>query len=355
MFLWATIFASFHVVIAIKFFSPESDTPAKVAPNDIARYINVEGGLLWVDIVAATDQDHEFIHDNFKVDRSVLAAIQSGHQLPKLEEYGGYWLLVLRLCKFVQSSLKTGELGVLFGGGWLITVHPPRRTESMLDLDIVQGDYLSHRIVQRPITDETHGANAASGASGLNEAALFLDALLSRAAQEYGVVAEVLEDTEDQLEEAIFTDFSETNAQRRIYVLRRDLIDFRNVVAPLIDVLSALDRVAQEVPALTLPHARSIADQLARLYEFIEQQRELLTGIIDAHLAMVSNQVNKVMKKMTSWGAILIVVAIVVGIYGMNFKHMPELQWRYGYPMAIGSLFLVGLVLYVYFRRKDWL
>jgi magnesium transporter len=92
-----------------------------------------------------------------------------------------------------------------------------------------------------------------------------------------------------------------------------------------------------------------------RVGDLVEAQRDLVTGLLEANLAVTSNQLNQVMKKMTSWGAILIVATLIAGIYGMNFRHMPELRWEFGYPLALGLMGLCTFVLYRMFKRRDWL
>ena len=102
-------------------------------------------------------------------------------------------------------------------------------------------------------------------------------------------------------------------------------------------------------------HFRDIYDRVLRVLDLIESQRDLLTGLLEADLAVISNRLNQVMKKITSWGAILVVATLIAGIYGMNFRHMPELSWQYGYALASGLMALSTLVLYRMFKRKDWL
>ena len=106
-------------------------------------------------------------------------------------------------------------------------------------------------------------------------------------------------------------------------------------------------------PAIVYFH--DIYDRVLRVGDLIESQRDLLTGLLEANLAVTSNQLNQVMKKMTSWGAILIVATLIAGIYGMNFRHMPELKWEFGYPLALGFMALATFVLWRWFKRKGWL
>ena len=100
---------------------------------------------------------------------------------------------------------------------------------------------------------------------------------------------------------------------------------------------------------------QDIYDHLLRVVDTLDSQRELMGNAVDAHLAIISNRMNQVMKTMTSWGAILLGSTLIAGIYGMNFRHMPELHWLYGYPAAIGLMIAMSAVLYLVFKRRGWL
>ncbi|HYT40222.1 MAG TPA: CorA family divalent cation transporter, partial [Acidimicrobiia bacterium] len=189
---------------------------------------------------------------------------------------------------------------------------------------------------------------------------VFLDTIADR----FFDVSDAVEDRIEAIEDAIFADpeemVSKAPADRsiteRLYRLRHDLIGFRRVVSPLRDAMNPLFR--NEVDFLgdaALLHLRDVYDHVVRAVELAEAQRDLLNGALDAHLSLVSNRMNLVMKRATSWGAILVGATLVAGVYGMNFKDMPELDWRFGYPMALGVMALISVVLYVTFKRKDWL
>src|SRR5207245_2197240 len=102
-------------------------------------------------------------------------------------------------------------------------------------------------------------------------------------------------------------------------------------------------------------HSQDVYDHVLRVTDWIETQRDLLTGLLEADLAVVSNRLNQVMKRMTSWGAILLGSTLIAGIYGMNFKNMPELGWAFGYPLALGTMLALTIFLYTWFKRRDWL
>ena len=100
---------------------------------------------------------------------------------------------------------------------------------------------------------------------------------------------------------------------------------------------------------------QDVYDHVLRVTDWIETQRDLLTGLLEADLAVVSNRMNQVMKRMTSWGAILLGSTLIAGIYGMNFKNIPELNWGFGYPLALGTMLALTIFLYTWFKRRDWL
>jgi magnesium transporter len=134
------------------------------------------------------------------------------------------------------------------------------------------------------------------------------------------------------------------------------MITFRRRVVPLRDVvLSLLRREVPWVEEASIVYFEDVFDHLLRVLDQIDTQRELMGNVVDASLALTSNRMNEVMKKMTSWGAILIVATLIAGIYGMNFTNMPELHWRFGYYGALGLMLVTTSCLYFYFRRKNWL
>ena len=127
-------------------------------------------------------------------------------------------------------------------------------------------------------------------------------------------------------------------------------------MVPLRDVLQVILR--QEVRPIredVQRYYQDVLDHILRVVDTLETQRELLGNAVDAHLAVVNNNMNQIMKKMTSWGAILFGAALITGVYGMNFDNMPELHWRYGYFMALGLMLVLTLSLYRWFRNKNWL
>jgi magnesium transporter len=169
----------------------------------------------------------------------------------------------------------------------------------------------------------------------------------------------VLEDRIQTVEDQIFEVADEPldrKMQQELFALRRDLLELRRVVMPLREVLGQI--VRQEVPWVSgeaMLLARDAYDKVLRVVDVVDEQRELLGNAVDAHLAVTSNQMNHVMKKLTAYGSIVFGATLIAGIYGMNFAHMPELSWYWGYPLALVTMAVLSLALYRMFRRRQWL
>jgi magnesium transporter len=167
-----------------------------------------------------------------------------------------------------------------------------------------------------------------------------------------------VEDELEELENRIFAEgpFDERQIQQELFEVRRRLLTYRRLAVPTRDVVAALLRKEVEwIDENALTHLQDVFDHVLRAVDMVDNHRELMGNAVDAHLAIISNRMNSVMKRMTSWGAILLGSTLVAGIYGMNFDDMPELHWKYGYPYALGLMSLITIVGYLWFQSKDWL
>jgi magnesium transporter len=169
------------------------------------------------------------------------------------------------------------------------------------------------------------------------------------------------EDAADDIEDAVATeeDGAEGEATRslaqRIFRLRQQVVRFRRLAAPMREVIDLLIETPTVVtPALT-PYFRDVMDHVIRTTELNDNIRDLLTSARELQLAQVANRQNVVMKQLTAWAAIILIPTLIAGIYGMNFRHMPELDWAFGYPFALAVMGLTAFLLYRSFRKRDWL
>jgi len=175
---------------------------------------------------------------------------------------------------------------------------------------------------------------------------------------EYLSMVESLEDRADLVEDDVFSDppaDGGTELQERIFLLKRAVVRLRRDVTPL---RSGLDLI-QEEPKIAgsplQPYYRDVTEHVIRVSELADNIRDLLTSLLEVRISQIANRSNEIMKKLSAWAGIILVPTLIAGIYGMNFREMPELGWTIGYPLAIGSMVLSGAVLYVLFKKKGWL
>jgi magnesium transporter len=247
----------------------------------------------------------------------------------------------VRDCTLDGDELDAREIDVVFGDGWLLSVAERPAIVSGPDspLEEVRDRFLRHR------TEE-----------GADDEGFLLWALLDVIVDRYFAITDTIDDRLDDVEDIVFSDRVGDNIPRELFDLRRSMVAFRRAVSPLREVLSELLRHDVDyIGEKALTHLQDVYDHVLRITDLVESQRDLITGLLEAHLAVVSNRMNQVMKLTSSWGAILIVATLIAGIYGMNFRHMPELHWRLGYLYALALMAITTAVLYRMFKRRGWL
>jgi magnesium transporter len=314
----------------------------EVPTDRLAEAIEPEKTLLWVDCVDPTEAELDSLTAQFQISHITAEDLHQGGQRTKLEHYREHFHVAVHDCFLVEERLVTREIDIVFGDGWVLSVRQPSNdpdNPAPFELDPVIRRF------------EVERTNEAANDEGFLIWA-FLDVIVDR----YFNIAEQFDDRLDDVEEIVFSVTKGDDIPREVFDLRRVMVNFRRVVAPLREVLAALLR--REAACLgdeAIVHLQDVYDHVLRVTDWIETQRDLLTGLLEADLAVVSNRMNQVMKRMTSWGAILLGSTLIAGIYGMNFDSIPELNWKYGYAFALGSMLALTLVLYFWFKRRDWL
>lgn len=290
---------------------------------------------LWLDVVEPTDEELAALQAALGLHELSVEDSRRWGQRSKLEPYPGYLFLVVHGLSLDEGGeLVDSELHVFAGlGFYLLTV----RREPLLDLP---------RVAQRA------GRDAALVREGIG---FHLYLLLDEIVDGYLDVVERLEDLGDDVEERVFAEATGGHVQEQIFRLRRRLVRFRRAAAPLreaVDLLS--DQPGIVTPALA-PYYRDVQDHVIRTIELVDNVRELLTSLGEVRLVQASNRLNVVMKQLSAWAAIILIPTLIAGIYGMNFRNMPELDWGLGYPVALGLMAVSAFALYRVFRRRDWL
>jgi magnesium transporter len=318
-------------VIAVRSYN-EGQVREVSDPEDISELVGKEGRLLWVDLLDPTDADFKCVEREFELHPLAMEDARKHGQRPKLEGYPTHAFVV-------AYSKEQAEVDLFVGPDWLVSVRGRNEAGEAWDLGGVRQRF-----------ERTKPDWATVG--------FLLYTILDELVDGYFSATDEAEDRLELIEESIFGEQAppEHEVQEELFAVRRELLVFRRRVVPLREVVAALLR--REVAWIDEPalvHFQDVYDHILRAIDLIDMQRELMGNAVDAHLAIISNRMNQVMKRMTSGGAILLGTTLVAGIYGMNFRHMPELNWRWGYAWALGLMATITAFGFWYFRRKDWL
>jgi magnesium transporter len=292
----------------------------------------------WIDITDPEESDLERLQGLFALHPTTLEDTLHRRQRTKVEIFEGYVFVVLRPVTVRPGSpltLDEHEIHVIAGEGFLAT------------LRWVPGYPAEGATARWDRREDLHDQGFA------------LYALLDEVVDDYLSVIEALEDEADDLEDAVFDRDEgappDSDVQERLFRLKRDTVMLRRAAMPLrhgIDLLQEEPSLA--TPSLT-PYYGDVMDHLIRVIELADNIRDLLTSLLEIRVAQAANRLNEVMKKLSAWAAIVLVPTLIAGVYGMNFSHMPELDWKLGYPLALGLMMGASGALYLLFRRKDWL
>jgi magnesium transporter len=309
---------------------PSSDLAAD------AVLLQEEGaGFLWIGLKNPTDE--EFAHVSEVLDLHPLAVEDAirGRQRVKLETYGTTRFAALKTLHYVEdtSDIETGEILMFVGQRFVVTV----RHGEGAPLGRVR-----ERLEREPDRLAAEGTGAVFHA--------VLDAIVDTYLE---IDMEVSHDV-SEIEEDVFGGPNHTHSAT-IYRLKREILEFRRAALPLVHPVQRLQE-SDLVPSAELRlRFRDVADHLMRVVDHIETYDRLLTDILSTHLAQISVRQNSDMRKISAWVAIAAVPTMVAGIYGMNFTHMPELNWTFGYPLVLAVVAVVCVSLYRAFRRNGWL
>jgi len=302
----------------------------------LPQLVSDESTLLWVDAADPSDAELAQLEEVFAFHELAVEDVREQGQRAKLERYEKH-AFVVAYARADDGDLS--EVDVFVGPGWLVTVREVNDRGKTFDISTMGDRYERTRAVDRGV-------------------GFLLYVVLDSIVDSYFDAVEGSEQKLEEIEELLFQvgPPPDGSLQQGLLELRREQLMLRRRVVPLRDVVLALLR--REIPWIedeSIVYFDDVLDHLLRVIDQIDVQRELLGNVVDASLALGANRMNQVMKKMTSWGAILIVATLIAGIYGMNFDGMPELRWQFGYPLALGLMALSTAGLYINFKKKDWL
>ncbi|QYF72476.1 magnesium/cobalt transporter CorA [Cryobacterium sp. PAMC25264] len=317
--------------------------------QDVFEVLKGKDGFAWIGLYRPTDDEVRSVADEFTLHHLAIEDALKGHQRAKIERYSDTLFLVLRPARYLDTEerVEFGELHVFVGPDFVVTI---RHAESP-DLASVR-----HRLESTPKL-------LAFGPQAV------LYAILDQVIDEYAPVVAGLENDIDEIEDQLFD--GDQAVSRRIYALSREVIEFQRATQPLIGMLESLQEGFEKhnVDVELHRHLRDVLDHTIRVVERGDAFRQLLQNALTVHSTLVAQRQNdetrrlsetglaqsEEVKKISSWAAILFAPTLVGTIYGMNFTHMPELKWQFGYPFAITLMVAMGFGLYAVFKRKDWL
>ena len=306
-------------------------------PNlqELIRRAKTDGGFVWLGLSEPTQEEFDKVVGDFRFHPLAIEDAINAKQRPKFEEYPGLQFCVLRTAFYdeVKSEVSTGEIFCFIGPHFIVVVR--------------HGDGSALTNTRHILEDNPEQMSKGPYA--------VLHAIIDHVIDCYIDIAGELEQDVMQVENKVFSGKRQTQSQD-IYFLKREVIEFRHAIDPL---LSPLQKLASEGaphinPTLT-PFFRDTLDHLSRASDAAAGLDALLTSALQADLAHIQVQQNSDMRKITSYVALASVPTMVAGIYGMNFEFMPELGWKFGYPLVVGSLVILTGILYRKFKKANWL
>ncbi|MCY0919509.1 MULTISPECIES: magnesium/cobalt transporter CorA [unclassified Streptomyces] len=299
-------------------------------------------GFVWVGLHEPSQEEITGLAGLFDLHPLAVEDAVNAHQRPKVERYDDTLFAVFKTVRYVEHEeltatsevVETGELMAFVGEDFVLTIrHGGRGTLG-------------------PVREALEAApdQLAKGPAAV------LHAIADHVVDDYVAVTDAVQNDMDAVETAVFSEYGGRGDAGRIYQLKRELLELRRAVAP---VGRPLHLLATEPIPLIPPdiraYFRDVADHLTRATEQIGAYDGLLDSILQAHLAQVTVAQNEDMRKITAWAAIVAVPTMVCGVYGMNFDHMPELHWTYGYPLVVAVMAIACFVIHRGFRRNGWL
>ncbi len=307
---------------------------ANVDIDSVHEVLKQPDKFVWIGLHEPSEELLTKVQREFDLHDLAIEDTHRAHQRPKIEAYGDTLFIVLRTVKMTEKLVELGETHFFIGHNFIISV---RHGSSL------------------PYTDVR--ARCESTPDLLKKGPGFaLYALMdSIVDQFFPVVDRLIQELED-LEDNIFDENFRRETTAKIYHLKRQLLDVKRSVSPLIDICNRLMRFdIKLIDDKTRPYFRDVYDHAIRINEMVDNSRELLSTALEANLSLISISQNEVSKKFAGWAAIIGIPTMVAGIYGMNFKHMPELDWYLGYPIVMVVTFGSCIALYLRFRKAGWL
>jgi magnesium transporter len=307
---------------------------ADIDKRDIRNYLQRPGCFVWVALRDATEEELAEMQDEFDLHPLAVEDARHGHQRPKIEEYGDLLFVVVNTVDVVGEDLRIGEVDIFVGRNYVLSV----RQHSEQGFLGVRA-----RAEREP--------ELLKNGSGYVLYAL-MDAIVDR----YFPVLDAVETELESIEQQLFSAKDPRSNIESLYYVKQKLTTLKHATGPLLEYSGKLfgGRVPQVCAGLG-EYFRDVYDHLVRLNQSIDSSRDTVATAIQVNLALVQVSESEVTKRLAAYAALVAVPTMIVGIYGMNFEHMPELKWAYGYPMVMGVIAVIDGYLFYRFRKSGWL
>ena len=308
---------------------------AEIPVEDISTYVSRPDCFVWVALKDATPAELEQMREEFDLHELAVEDARHGHQRPKIEEYGDSLFAVLHTVEINGDELQVGEVDIFVGRNYVLSV----RNRTLKGFQDVRA-----RCEREPELLR-HGSG------------YVLYALMDAVVDRYSPVFDSLETELEEIESRIFSAATTTRANiEALYDLKRKLMTLKHAAGPLLDSIGKLygGRVPQVCAGMS-EYFRDVYDHLIRVNQNIDSTREMVTTATSVNLSLITLAENETTKRLAAYAALVAVPTMVAGVYGMNFEHMPELKWVWGYPFALSLMVGIDIYLWLRFRKSGWL
>lgn len=292
------------------------------------------GEYLWIGLHEPTDEETDILVRRFRLHPLAIEDAMTAHQIPKLEVYGSELFIVARTAQGQGDHIVYGETHIFVGSNYVVTIrHGSARGHTQLRAQL-----------EASPQQLKHGPD------------FILHGVLDFIVDGYIPIIDAIEDKVLEMEQVALDSFLSRDDITRLFLLRRELLKFSRILGPMEEVSAKLQSL--DLPCIdreVRPYFRDVADHVRRVASRAGVLRDILASVFEASNLLEQQRQGVITRKLAAWAAILATPTAVAGIYGMNFDHMPELRWAYGYPAVMALIAVVCLGLYISFKRSKWL
>ncbi len=299
-------------------------------PTKVKKLLKNKKNSLWIDILNPDSNDIKFLTENFNFHSLALEDVMHRRQRPKIDDYDSYLFMVLR--PIDKDKIRSVELDMFLGKNYVVTA----RKRQMDNVDKVVELFKKGNILNKGVDFLAYH-------------------LIDRAIDSYFPALDTIENKIDRLEDLVILE-PKPEIIDELHTLKKVVFILRKLITANRELIGKLSRRGSPfIKPKTLIFLRDVYDHCFRQNDMIDTYRELISDTREIYLSQISNKLNQTMQTLTAIATITLPLAVIVGIYGMNFRFMPELEWRYGYFVVLAILLILAISMFYYFRRKGWI